>query len=452
MKIVIIGGGPAGYVAAIRSSQLGGEVVLIEKENIGGTCVNRGCIPTKALLKSVHPLLEKDKIEQLGVSFLDLKFDINKIRAHSNKAVLLSRQGIEYLLKKNNVTVIKGEAIGAQNKNVIFRTSEGKEEEINFDKLIIATGSTVSKIPGIEFDANRVISSDNALLLREIPEKLLVIGGGAVGIEFGIIYKALGSSVTIVEMMEQILPGEDSEAVEILKKSLLKLGINIITSCKVENLNKSSYEEKIELSLNKEGKVEKETFDIVLVATGRKPNIIENILKPLNVEFSGKGIVVNDFMQTNNKDVFAIGDVNGKSMLAHTAYTEAKIASYKIFDKDIEPIDYDLMPRCVYSVPEFASVGKLNGEKSFIFPYSANGRARAQGVKEGIIKIFTQYHYISGCTIVGENATELIGFAEMVIREKIDIHKLSNITFPHPTFSEVLGEVCEVAIQLPLHI
>jgi len=452
VKIVIIGGGPAGYVAAIRASQMGGEVTLIEKENVGGTCVNRGCIPTKAILKSVHPLLEREKIEQLGVNFSDLNYDINKIRSHSNKAVIMSRQGIEYLLKKNNVTVVKGEAVEAQGKSIILKTTENKEEKVNFDKLIIALGSVVSKIPKIEFDTNKVITSDYALLLKEIPKRLLIIGGGAVGLEFGIIYKALGSSVTIVEMMEQILPGEDSESVEILNKSLIKSGINVITSCKVENLEVDSSKNEIKLSLNKEGSLTEEIFDVVLVAAGRKPNINDNILKPLNVEYSVKGIVVNDYMQTSNPDVFAIGDINGKSMLAHTAYKEAIIASCKIFDKETKPINYDLMPRCVYSLPEFASVGKTKGEKSFVFPYSANGRARAHGIKEGMIKIFTEDNYITGCTIVGENATELIASVEIAIKEKIDIKKLTDITFPHPTFSEVFGEVCEVAIGLPLHI
>jgi dihydrolipoamide dehydrogenase len=451
MKIVIIGGGPGGYVAAIKASQFGGEVTLIEKENIGGICVNKGCIPTKAILKSVHPILEREKIEQAGITFSELKIDIDKIRTNSNRAAILSRQGIEYLLKKNKINLIRGEAIAAsRNKEIIFKTSNGNEEKVSFDKLIIASGSIVSKIPGIPIDGKRIISSDEALLLREIPERMLIIGGGVVGIEFAVIYRALGSAVTVVEMMEQILPGEDTEAVEVLKKSLSKMGIEIINSCKVENL---CYEgEKIELNLSKDGEVFKKTFDTVLMAAGRKPNIMEDIISPLNIEFSEKGIAVDYFMQTNNPDVFAVGDVNGKSMLAHTAYTEAKIAVGRILKEDVEPIDYDLMPRCVYSYPEFASVGKIGSNKSFTFPYAANGRARAQGIKEGLIKLFTEDSKITGCIIVGENATELISQVTIAIKEKIDIHRLSFVTFPHPTFSEIVGEVCEVAEGLPLHI
>lgn len=451
MKIVIIGGGPAGYVAAIRSSQLGGKVTLIERDNIGGVCVNKGCIPTKALLKSIHPILEKDKIEQAGISIPELKINLEKIRAYSNKAVLLSRQGIEYLIKKNNINLIKGEALNSnKNKEIVYKNSNGSEDKITFDKLIISTGSIISKIPGILIDGERVISSDEALLLKKIPEKMLIIGGGAVGIEFAVIYKALGSNVTIVEMMEQILPGEDTESAEILKKSLNKMGIEIINGCKVENL--CLEDDAIMLNLNKGEEVLKETFDMILVASGRRPNIIENILAPLNVAFSNKGILVDSFMQTSNPDVFAIGDVNGKSMLAHTGYTEAKIAVQKIFGKDVEPINYNLMPRCVYSYPEFASVGRINSGKSFTFPYAANGRARANGLKEGLIKIFTEDNYIIGCTIVGENATELISQATIAIKEKINIKKITNITFPHPTFSEVIGEVCEVVEGIPLHI
>jgi dihydrolipoamide dehydrogenase len=450
MNIAIIGGGPGGYVAAIKASQLGFETVLIEKENIGGTCVNKGCIPTKALLKGIHPLIEDNRLKQMGVNYSNLSIDIDKLRNHKNKALMISRQGIELLLKKYNVKLIRGTAREINNRKIAISAIDGKNEEVSFDKLILAMGSDISSIKGLEIDGNRIISSDEALELRKIPEKLLIVGGGAIGIEFATIYKALGSDVTIVEMMNQVLPGEDNESVEILKNCLIKLGIKIVLDCKIENVIKNT--ENIEVFLNKNGEAKEEYFDTILIATGRKPKIIDEIIKPLNIEYSLKGITTDNYLNTNNPDIYAIGDINGKSMLAHTAYTEAKIAVDRIFGNATNPIIYDLMPRCIFSTPEFASVGVTNSTKSYTFPYAANGRARASNIRDGLIKIFVENEKIIGGTIVGENASDMISFITLCISESLGLKKLAEITFPHPTFSEIIGEDIEVALGRPLHI
>jgi len=450
MNIAIIGAGPGGYVAAIKAAQQGSNVVLIEKDCVGGTCVNKGCIPTKALLKGIHPLIEDNRLKQLGINYSNLSIDIDKLRNHKNRSLLISRQGIELLLKKYNVKLIKANAKEIINNKIIITSNDGNCSEIEYEKIMLSMGSEISQIRGSEIDGDRTISSDEALELRDIPRKMLIVGGGAIGIEFATIYKALGSEVTIVEMMSQILPGEDTESVEVLRNCLIKLGIKVIVNCKVDNVLKRSNDAQVCLIVD--GVQNQECFDKILIATGRKPNIIEEIIKPLNIEYSFKGVLTNNYMETNNPDVFAIGDINGKSMLAHTAYTEAKIAVDRILGNSTKPISYDLMPRCIFSTPEFASVGATSCNKSYVFPYAANGRARASNIREGLIKLFVDNETIIGGTIVGENASDMISFITLCISENMSLKNLSEITFPHPTFSEIIGEAIEVAMGRPLHI
>jgi dihydrolipoamide dehydrogenase len=450
MNIVIIGGGPGGYVAAIRASQYGGKVTLIEKDFVGGTCVNRGCIPTKALLKGIEPLVELTRHQAMGFSCMNPLIDLNKLRSHCKKSVLLSRAGIEYLLKSNQVSFVKGEALSISNQTVFVKGSDQTEQKIEFDHLILSTGSIVAKIPGIEFDGKRIISSDEALEVEDIPKKLLIIGGGVIGVEMATIYGALGSQVQIVEMMNQILPGEDPEAVSILKNILSKAGIKIITGCKVVNVEKSI--DMCQVCINKGEEINTEEFDKVLVCTGRRPNIQPFLLDPFGINYSNQGVITNEWLETNHKEVHAIGDLNGTSMLAHTAFTEAKIACARIFGKQTEPIRYSLMPRCIYTIPEFSAVGNTNTSEVYSFPFSANGRARASAIREGMIKVNIEKQKIVGCTIIGVNASDLISLATMAIQNQLTLKQLSQITFPHPTYSEVFPDVIEVAEKLPIHL
>jgi dihydrolipoamide dehydrogenase len=450
MKILIIGGGPGGYVAALSAVQAGARVFLIEKEHLGGTCVNRGCIPTKALLKAIHPIVELKRYQSMGVDYSGLRTDLVKIRSHAQKAALLSRSGVEYLLKKREVQLIRGEVIGSKEGAVKIRLSDGEEFMENFDKLIIATGSEPSLIPGMSVDGEHVITSDEALLLKKIPETLLVVGGGVIGIEMATIYQALGAKVSIVEMMPQLLPGEDAECSKILGQLLMKMGIQIWTGQKIENIE--TRPDGCKVCLNKDNTISQEDFEQILIATGRKPSVPMAVLEPLGVTASPKGIPVNPYMQTNHPDVYAIGDVNGVSLLAHTAFKEAKIACSHILSKETPPMNYTTVPRVVYSIPEYASTGDLSKGEVFSFPYAANGRARACNIREGLIKLYVEEGLIVGCAILGENASDMISMATMAIEEKLTLHRLGEIVFPHPTFSEVFADVIEVALGSPIHL
>lgn len=450
MRIVIIGGGPGGYVAAIRAAQLGGEVTLIEKEAVGGTCVNHGCIPTKALLKGVEPVLEFKKFQSLGLLGTLQGIDVEKLKSHAKKSILLSKTGIEYLLKINGITTIQGEALGYQDKAVIGKDANQQSFHLPYDKLILSMGSVPSRIPGIEWDGSMIISSDEALQLQNVPGSILIIGGGVIGVEMATIYAALGTKVTIVEMMSQILPGEDLECVQVLHQQLQKLGIQIKTGCKVEKVEKTASSCKV--CIQQANETITEEFSQVLVATGRKPFIQENLLSPLGISFSSKGVPVNEYAETTHPDVYVIGDLNGVSMLAHTASTEGKTACARIFGQPVHPMQYSLQPRCVYTLPELASVGDTKNGKTYVFPYSANGRARTAGIREGKIKLFAEGKNLIGCTVIGQNASDMITMVTMALSHHLSAEELEQVTFPHPTYSEVLLDALEMVVGKPIHI
>ncbi len=450
MKVVVIGGGPGGYVAALHAVQSGAEVHLIEKGHLGGTCVNRGCIPTKALLKAVHPIVETKRYKAMGIDMSSIEMDVAKIRSHAQKSAQLSRKGIEYLLNKRSVAIIQGEAIGASNSFIEVKASDGEKKQIEFDKLIIATGSEPALIPGMEMDGERVITSNEALLMKKIPSTLLIVGGGVIGIEMATIYQALGSRVSIVEMMPQLLPGEDRECADILAQMLMKMGIQVWTQQKIEKIENRT--DSCNVCLNKNNTIIEEDFEQILLATGRKALMPQPLLKDLGVQSNAKGVQVNEWMETSQPGVYAIGDVNGVSLLAHTAFKEAKIACRHLLGETTEPMNYHSVPRVVYSIPEFAATGSIEEGKIYTFPYAANGRARACNIREGLIKIAIQDNCITGCTILGENASDMIAFASLAIEEKMDLHRLGEIVFPHPTFSEVIADVIEVALGKPIHL
>jgi len=449
MKIVIIGGGPGGYVAAIRAAQLGGEITLIEKDTVGGTCVNRGCIPTKAYLKGVDPVIEFKKYQSMGLLGTLQGIDVDKLRAHAKKSIVLSKSGIEYLLKQHSIRIIQGEATDYHGKMILGKDSQQTSFEVIYDKLILALGSVPSAIPGLAYDGSLIISSDEALQLNTVPATLLIVGGGVIGVEMATIYAALGTKVTMVEMMNQILPGEDPECVQVLHQQLQKLGIQIKTGCKVEKVEKTATSCKV--CIQDGTSTITGDFSQILVATGRKPFVQENLLKPLSIPYSPKGVSSNQWTETVNPDVFVIGDLNGQSMLAHTASTEGKVACARIFQQETNPMHYEWMPRCVYTIPELASVGVTNQGKPFVFPYSANGRARAAGIREGKIKLFTDGHTLIGCTIVGQNASDMISMATIAMSQRLSLDQLETVTFPHPTYSEVFLDALEMAIGKPIH-
>ncbi len=449
MKIVVIGGGPGGYVTAIRCAQYGGEVTVIEKNHLGGTCVNVGCIPTKALIKGVEPLIQWKSYTSVGIDGEKPSINLKKLQKHAKKAVTMSRQGIGFLLKKNNVNVIQGEAVSVKDKKVLVQSTE-KELSVPFDKLILATGSVPSSIPSIVPDHERIIYSDKALEIAEIPARFVIIGAGVIGLEMATIYNQLGSKVTVLEWMDQVLPCEDKESTEALKKSLQKAGITILNGCKVESVKNDNGIVTVKWTQNSEqNSMDCET---VLIATGRKPLINEPLFNSLQLDYSPKGIVTNEYMETNQPDVYAIGDVNGKWMLAHTASREGLIAAARIFGKEVEPINYEYQPSVIFTHPEYSAVGKRTASKTCIFPYSANGKARASGIREGFAKLFIEDNLLVGCTFFGDHSSDMISLATLIIQNKIPLPVAANTTFPHPTLSEVFSEAIELAEGIPLHL
>ncbi|MBU0952378.1 MAG: dihydrolipoyl dehydrogenase [Elusimicrobia bacterium] len=438
-ELVIIGAGPGGYVAAIRSAQLGAKVLVVEKDELGGTCLNRGCIPTKALVASANVLLSAKKAGQFGVKAENVSADITAIIERKNKIVKNSRLGIAGIFKSYNIESLKGNAVFTASKEL-----DVAGEKISFNKCIIATGSMPSTIPGITVDGNKILTSDHILDIQSVPSSLLIIGSGAIGIEFACIFNALGSKVTIVEVLPRILPNEDEEISEKFKQLLVRDGIEIKTDYKVATEELAKYEK-------------------ILVATGRKP-VTENLgLEPAGIQMNEKGfIAVNDKMETNVQGIYAIGDVAGGPLLAHKASQEGIIAAENACGQDSR-IDYNVIPGCVYSIPEVASVGlseKKAIEKGYEvgvgrFPFAANGRAITLGETKGFAKVVIDLRtdVILGVHVIGAEASELIAEAVLAVKMKATTKDLTKIMHAHPTMSEAVFEAAhdahKQAIDLP---
>lgn len=453
--LTVIGGGPGGYVAAIRAAQLGLKVAVIEDKQMGGTCLNRGCIPTKSLLHSSEVYQTAKTGLDFGIVVGDVQFDFGKIIAKKDSVVKRLRSGIEFLVKKNGATIINGLGY-IKDKNTIEVT--GKEPQtITTDKIIIATGSRPSRPPIPGLDSEKVLDSDSLLDLKNCPDKLVIIGGGVIGIEFATVFNSLGKDVTIIEMMDEILPGVDSEISSTIRKSLLKKGIILYTSSTVLSIETKKETECVFKTNNVE---QRETCDLVLVAIGRKPNSegigLENIgLVP------EKGFInVNDKLETSVPGVYAIGDVTGKVMLAHVASAQGLIAAANVAGI-AQRMDYSVVPGCIYTSPEIATVGMTEAEaikqgnkvKVGRFPVSANGKSMIMGETEGLIKIVTDETTgeILGTHILAPRATDMI--AEMCLAMKLEstVEEISNTIHPHPTVSEIIMEAAHDVEGLCVH-
>ncbi|MBM4166840.1 MAG: dihydrolipoyl dehydrogenase [Ignavibacteria bacterium] len=380
--LTIIGGGPGGYVAAIRASQLGLKTAIVEKDKLGGVCLNWGCIPTKALLKNAEVYSHFKHADEFGISYSNLKVDFKKVIDRSRKVALLNSKGVEYLMKKNKIEHISGFG-KLKSKNVIEVSKDGKAiEEIKSKHTIIATGARSRTISGITVDGKKVITSSEAMTLSSIPKSMIIIGAGAIGVEFAYFYNAFGTKVTIVEMMSNILPIEDKEISKLLESNFKKNGIEILTETKVESVT-AGKDVKVVVS-NKDGKKELKA-EIALNAIGVQGNT-ENIgLETLGVKLEKGWITVDDFGKTNVDGIYAIGDVAGPPWLAHVASKEGIVCVEKIAGKNPQPIDWENIPGCTYCQPQVASVG-LTEEKAITagyqikvgrFPFSASGKARA---------------------------------------------------------------------------
>jgi len=451
--VIFLGGGPAGYVGAIRCAQLGMSVAVVEREGLGGTCVLWGCIPAKALLEAASIAEKVKKGAEFGVTAGDVKLDYGVAMKRSRAVSSQNSKGVEFLFKKNKITWIKGTARLAANNRVAVKNAEGKEETHDAKKAIcISTGSRVRGLPqaGLELNKTTVLSSDEALTLESAPKTLAVIGAGAVGCEFADVFAAFGTKVTLIEVASRLLPLEDDDVSAELAKAFKKRGIVALTGAKIGDVKvgKSS----VQMSVETGGKKESLEFEKVLVAAGRAPNIDGIGLKELGVQMTDRGFIkINERMETSVKGVYAIGDVAGPPMLAHKGEREGIVfAEYLSGQAHVHNVNYGNIPNATYCHPEVASIGKTERElkeqkieyKVGKFPFSANGRARTSGETEGFVKIIRdpKYGEILGAHIIGAHATELIHELAVARENEFTVEEIELAIHAHPTLSEAVAE------------
>ncbi len=454
--VIVIGGGPGGYVAAIRAAQLKMKVALVEREHLGGICLNWGCIPTKALLRTSEIYHLMHRAEEFGLKCSGVEFDLQKVVERSRGVASQLSNGIKHLMKKNKVTVFDGEA-KLKGKGKI---SINDKDEISAKNIIIATGARARILPGLEPDGELVVTYKDAMTPKTMPKKLLVVGSGAIGIEFASFYRTMGAEVTVVEVMDRVLPVEDAEISKLAHKSFEKQGMKIITNAMVKKLDKTKKDVTAHIEIK--GKIEKQTFDRVIMAVGIVGNT-ENIgLDKTKVKTDRGHIVTNEWMETAEKGVYAIGDVTGAPWLAHKASHEAIICIDKLAgQKGVHPMNKSNIPGCTYCHPQVASVGlteekaKEAGHKIKVgrFPFMANGKAIALGEPEGLVKtIFDEKTgELLGAHMIGAEVTELIqGYVIGKTAELVEEDYMHTI-FPHPTLSEMMHESVLDAYARAIH-
>lgn len=457
-SIAIIGGGPAGYVAAITAAQQGQEVTIIDQGPLGGTCLNEGCMPTKSLLESAEVYSQLYHANKFGIHLPSgqIEIDWNAVQDRKNRIVSTLVQGIQYLMKKNKVKVIKGTA-SFKTSQVLQVVSNGNQQEMKADNIIIAAGSEPAPLPFAPFDGEWVIHSGQAMSLQSIPSSLLIVGGGVIGCEFASIFSRMGTKVTIVEMAGQLLPGEDEDIAGVLHKQLEEDGAAIYTSAALKHLEAARKKAFIE---DDKGLHEIQA-DRVLVSVGRKPRVNHLGLEGAGVDFSNQGIHVNDHMQTNIPSIYACGDVVGGIQLAHMAFHEGKVAALNACGMDAV-VHASAVPRCIYTSPEIASVGltekqareKYGDIRMGEFPFSANGKALIANEQAGKVKVMIdpEFGEIVGISIVGAHATELIGQGAVMLHAELTADLMENFIAAHPTFSEAVHEALLSAVGHAVHV
>ena len=457
--VIVLGSGPGGYVTAIRASQLGLKTAVIEKESLGGICLNWGCIPTKALLKSAQVFEYINHAEDFGISIKDASADFPSIIKRSRDVADGMSKGISYLLKKNKVEVLNG--FGKVKKgNKVSVTIGGKETEYSAKHIIIATGARSRELPNLPQDGEKVIGYRDALALSKAPKKMVVVGSGAIGVEFAYFYNAMGTEVTVVEFMPNIVPVEDKDISRQLQKSFKKSGINVMTDSSVEKVDVKGSGCKV-LVKTKKGE-ETIECDVVLSAVGISANIEGIGLEEVGIKTDKGRILVDDYYNTNVPGYYAIGDVLATQALAHVASAEGITCVEKIAGHNPEVIDYGNIPGCTYCSPEIASVGmteekaKEAGHEIKVgkFPFTASGKASAAGHKDGFVKVIfdAKYGEWLGCHMIGYNVTEMI--AEAVVARKLETtgHEILKSVHPHPTMSEAVMEAVADAYDEVIHI
>ena len=458
--VIVIGSGPGGYVTAIRASQLGLKTAIVEKESLGGVCLNWGCIPTKALLKSAQVFEYIQHAEDFGINVKDADADFGSVVKRSRGVADGMSKGIDFLMKKNKIEVIMGTAKVKAGKKVDVEDADGKTTEYSASNIIIATGARSRELPNLPQDGKKIIGYRKAMTLDKKPSKMVVVGSGAIGVEFAYFYNAMGVDVTVVEYMPNIVPVEDEDVSKQLARSFKKSGIKVMTNSSVESVDTSGKGCVVSVKTKKgEETIE---CDVVLSAVGITANI-ENIgLEDVGIVTDKGKILVNDFYQTNMPGYYAIGDVLPTQALAHVASAEGIICVEKIAGHNPEPLDYGNIPGCTYCSPEISSVGyteKAAKEAGYDvkvgkFPFSASGKASAAGHKDGFVKVIfdAKYGEWLGCHMIGYNVTEMI--AEAVVARKLETtgHEILKAVHPHPTMSEAVMEAVAAAYDEVIHM
>ena len=458
--VIVLGSGPGGYVAAIRASQLGFKTAIIEKENLGGVCLNWGCIPTKALIKSAQVFDYLKHAEDYGLTVKDYDKDFDAVVNRSRNVASGMSKGVDFLMKKNKIDVIEGYGKVKSGKKVSVEKENGKITDLQATNIIIATGAKSRVLPNLPQDGKKIIGYREAMTLKKQPKKIIIIGSGAIGIEFAYFYNAMGSEVTIVEYLDRIVPVEDEEVSKALEINFKKNGIKILTCSELIKANTKGETLSATVKNGNDEIILK--ADVILSAVGIKSNI-ENIgLEDVGIVTDNDKVLVDDFYQTNIPGYYAIGDITKGQALAHVASAEGILCVEKIAGHSVDALDYGNIPGCTYSYPEIASVGltetqaKEKGYKIKVgkFPFSASGKAQASGSSEGFVKVIfdAKYGEWLGCHMIGAGVTDMI--AEAVLARKLETtgHEVLKAVHPHPTMSEAVMESVAAAYGEVIHL
>ena len=459
--IIIIGSGPGGYVAAIRASQLKMKVAVVEKAELGGICLNWGCIPTKSLLKSAQVFEYLTHASEYGISVTgEVKADFPAMIARSRGVAEGMSKGIQFLFKKNNIEHIKGVGRLTGASSVEVEDSDGKKKTYSAKHIILATGARSKELPNLKQDGKKIIGYREAMTLQKQPESMVVVGSGAIGSEFANFYQSVGTQVTLVEFLPRIVPNEDEEVSKQLERSFKKLKMKIMTDSSVESVDTSK--DKCRVSIKTPKGIEFVEADIVFSAVGVTTNLEDLGLEKRGVKTEKGKVVIDDYYRTSVPGIYAIGDIVHGPALAHVASAEGIICVEKIAGKEVEPLDYKNIPACTYTNPEIASVGLTEAAakeagfeiKTGKFPFTASGKASASGAKDGFIKLIfdARYGELLGAHMIGANVTEMI--AEIVVARKLETtaHEIIKSVHPHPTMSEAIMEAAAAAYGEVIHL
>jgi dihydrolipoamide dehydrogenase len=458
--VIVLGSGPGGYVTAIRASQLGLKTAIVEKESLGGVCLNWGCIPTKALIKSADVFNYLKHAEDYGLKADNVDKDFTAVVKRSRDVADGMSKGVQFLLKKNKIDVIMGYGTVKKGKKIEVKAEDGSTSIVEGDHIILATGSKSRILPSLPQDGEKVIGYREAMTLKTQPKKLIVVGSGAIGVEFAYFYNAMGTEVTIVEYLDRIVPIEDIDISKQMERSFKKSGIKVMTSSEVTKVDTSGDGVKAYVKTKKGEEILE--ADVVLSAVGIETNLSGIGLEEVGISTDRGKVLVNQWYQTNLPGYYAIGDITAGPALAHVASAEGILCVEKIADMHVEPLDYGNIPGCTYANPEIASVGMTEAQakeagydiKVGKFPFSASGKASASGTKEGFVKVIfdAKYGEWLGCHMIGAGVTDMI--AEAVIARKLETtgHDVLKTVHPHPTMSEAVMEAVADAYGEVIHI